>query len=177
MILCSKYVVDTNVPKVANLATAPMEETDIPLECILVCIEAIDYVKNKRALIIDAGDEIFTEYRKQLSMKGQPGLGDVFMKWVKDNRWTLPETNRIHLTPKENSYQQFPDDTRLAGFDPSDRKFVAVSNGHPEKPPILEATDSKWWGYKEILSELGIEIKFLCPEYVENKFYQKMGRH
>jgi hypothetical protein len=172
---CSKYVVDTNVPKVANLATVSMEETDIPLECILACIEAIDYVKNKRALVIDAGDEIFNEYRRQLSMRGQPGLGDVFMKWVKDNRWTLPETNRVHLTPKEDSYQQFPNDNRLDDFDPSDRKFIAVANAHKDKPPILQATDSKWWGYKEILSELGIEIKFLCNEYVKNKYCQKMG--
>lgn len=169
------YVVDTNVPKVANLAAKPEENSDVPDACVLDCIEAIEYVTQNKALVIDNGDEIFTEYRHQLSMKGQPGIGDKFMLWVKDHRWSLPEVNQIQLTEENGSYAEFPHDNRLADFDPSDHKFIAVANGHPKKPPILEATDSKWWGYKNILSELGITICFLCPEYVEAKYIQKMG--
>jgi hypothetical protein len=169
------YVVDTNVPKVANLATKPEEGSDVPDTCVLDCITAIEYITKNKALVIDSGDEIFTEYRHQLSMKGQPGIGDKFMLWVKDHRWSLPEINRIQLTRENDSYVEFPHDDRLADFDPSDRKFVAIANGHPAKPPILEATDSKWWRYKDIFLELGIKICFLCPEYVETKYMQKIG--
>jgi hypothetical protein len=169
------YVVDTNVPKVANLATKPEEDSDVPDTCIFDCVKAIEYVTQNKALVIDNGDEIFNEYHNNLSLKGQPGIGDHFMKWVNDYRWSLPEVNQVQLTKENDSYMQFPHDVRLADFDLSDHKFVAVANGHPGSPPILEATDSKWWGYKDVLSELGIKICFLCPEYVETKYMQKMG--
>ena len=56
----------------------------------------------------------------------------------------------------------------------SDRKFVAVANAHPAKPPILQSTDSKWWGWKEALQEVGITVHFLCPEYVKTLSGEKI---
>jgi hypothetical protein len=82
-----KCVVDTNVPKTANLAQDPDSVSDDLIACVLNCVEAIDHVVKNGGLVIDAGNEIFTEYRHQLSMSGQPGVGDRFMKWVHDNRW------------------------------------------------------------------------------------------
>ena len=61
MSLPDKCLVDTNVPKTANLA---LESASIPPEletCISACIEAIEHVTTKRGLVIDAGDEIFAE--------------------------------------------------------------------------------------------------------------------
>jgi hypothetical protein len=175
MSLPKKCFVDTNVPKTANLALAP---DDIPQElagCVLACVEAIVHVIKKRGLVIDAGDEIFDEYRKQLSMKGQPGVGDRFMKWVHDNRWSLPDSDRVTITKNGESYDEFPVHDGLANFDQSDRKFVAAANAHLDKPPILQATDSKWWGWKDSLAEVGIIVHFLCPEYAEAKCAEKMG--
>ncbi len=51
----------------------------------------------------------------------------------------------------------------------SDRKFVAVANAHPDKPPIMHATDSKWWAWKDALKDVGITVHFLCPDYVKAK--------
>ena len=81
--------------------------------CVLACVEAIEHVIRKRGLVIDAGDEIFDEYRQQLSIKGQPGVGDRFMKWVHDNRWSLPESDRVAIT-KMAAYDQFPDHKGLS---------------------------------------------------------------
>lgn len=175
MKLPGKCVVDTNVPKTANLATQADPEADVSDECVLACVKAIEHVFNKHCLIIDAGDEIYDEYRKQLSMKGQPGVGDVFMKWVHDNRWKLHDSQRVSITKIGDSYTDFPEHEGLKEFDLSDRKFVAVSYAHPEKPPILQATDSKWWGWKDALGEVGITVEFLCPDYVEAKFEKKIG--
>ena len=171
--LPKRCLVDTNVPKTANLAIHPNE---IPKEldnCVIKCIEAIEFVVKKGHLVIDAGDEIFNEYRQQLSMSGQPGVGDHFMKWVHDKRWTFPASDRVKITKRDDSYEEYPTHKGLEKFDPSDRKFIAVANAHPEKPPILEATDSKWWGYKDTLSEVGIKIEFLCPKYIESKYNEK----
>lgn len=175
MSLPKKCLVDTNVPKIANLATQPDFDTDIAAACVLACVEAIEHVIQGDCLVIDAGDEIFDEYRQQLSMRGQPGVGDRFMKWVYDNRWRLPASHRVTIRKNGESYDEFPDHDGLNDFDRSDRKFVATANAHPTKPPILQATDSKWWGWKNALADVGITVHFLCPEYAEAKHAEKMG--
>jgi hypothetical protein len=174
MILPKKCLVDTNVPKTANLAIQPDPDSDVSHACVMACIEAVEHVIKKGGLIIDAGDEIFDEYRQQLSMKGQPGMGDTFMKWVNDHRYNPEYCSRVTITINGDSYQEFPTHDALNDFDRSDRKFVAVANAHADKPPILQATDSKWWGWKDALAEVGITVQFLCPGYVEAKYLEKM---
>ena len=177
MNLPNKYLVDTNVPKTANLATYPDRDSEIPDKCILGCIEVIEHVIKNRALVIDSGDEIYNEYRSNLSMRGQPGVGDRFMKWVHDNRWTFPDTQRVEIKKEGDSYCEFPSHEGLVNFDRSDRKFIAIANAHPpsKKPPIFQATDSKWWGWKDALEEIGISVYFICQEYIERKYQEKMG--
>lgn len=176
MNLPAKCVVDTNVPKVANLATQPDPASNFPDTCVEACVDAIEHVVRTRGLVLDAGNEIYGEYMDNLDISGQPGIGDVFMKWVHDRRWTLDESQRVPITRSGDSYDEFPSHGGLENFDKSDRKFVAVSNAHPKKPPILQATDSKWWGWKEALAECGVEVAFLCPDYVESTYASRMGR-
>jgi len=175
MSLPKKCLVDTNVPINANLATNPDPGSDVPDECVLACVEAIDHVIKKGGLVLDSNDEIFTEYRSNLSLSGQPGVGDGFMKWVHDNRWQFPDVDRVTITKNGNSYDEFPEHDGLTQFDNSDRKFIAAANAHPAKPPVLQATDSKWWGWKDALQEVGITVRFLCSDYVESKYQEKFG--
>lgn len=173
MRLPKQCVVDTNVPKTANLATSPTFSSDVPTHCVQACIEAIEHVIKTRGLIIDAAGEIFEEYRHQLQLRGQPGVGDGFMKWVHDVQYGLPARQRVAISPRGETYAEFPDHKSLADFDKADRKFVAVANAHPDKPPVLQATDSKWWGWREALQEVGIRVHFLCPDYVKAKYGEK----
>lgn len=175
MNLPKKCLVDTNVPKTANLASKPDPKSDVSYACVLACIEAVEHVINKRALVIDAEDEIYDEYRQQLSMKGQPGVGDRFMKWVHYHRHNPEYCERVTISKKGASYDEFPLHAELNNFDKSDRKFVAVANAQVNKPQILQATDSKWWGWKEALADVGIVVHFLCPQYTKVKFSKKMG--
>jgi len=170
-----KCLLDTNVPKTANLAVDPATIPDELTGCVLACVQAVEHVVKKGGLVIDAGDEIFDEYRRQLDMRGQPGVGDRFMKWVHDNRWRFPAGDRVTITRDGDSYKEFPNHEGLSDFDPSDRKFVAVANAHPRKPPILEATDSKWWGWQHALLDVGVAVEFLCPDYAKTKYEEKMG--
>ena len=167
-------LVDTNVPKTANLALQPDPKSDVTESCVSACIDAVEHIIKERGLIIDEGDEIYNEYRQQLSMRGEPGMGDRFMKWVHDNRWSLPASQRVPIKKTTDSYDEFPDHDGLGDFDSSDRKFIAVANAHANKPPVLQATDSKWWGWKDALFEVGIDIYFLCPEFVKTKYTKKM---
>jgi hypothetical protein len=105
-------------------------------------------------------------------MRGQPGVGDRFMKWVHDHRWQFSPENRVDITKNDDTYDEFPIHKEIANFDPSDRKFVAVANAHSAHPPILQATDCKWWGWKDALFEVGITVIFLCPYYIKVKYEQ-----
>lgn len=173
--LPKKSLFDTNVPKNANLAINPGDIPDELTACVLACVKAVEHVVKKGGLVVDSGGEIFEEYRTNLSMSGQPGVGDRFLKWVHDNQWNVQKVDRINITKNGDCYNEFPAHTGLSGFDNSDRKFIAVANAHPAKPPVLQATDSKWWGWKDALGEVGIIVKFLCPDYVEAKYMEKMG--
>lgn len=168
--LPTKCVVDTNVPVVAN------DKGDFPDECVGACVDAIEQIMKSGVLVLDAGEEIFTEYIKNLSLSGQPGVGDEFIKWVHDRRWSgSSEFEMVEIRTNGSSYDEFPQSEILEKFDKSDKKFIVVANAHQEKPSILEATDSKWWGIKEELKKFGIKIIFMCPEYVKGIYREKMG--
>jgi hypothetical protein len=64
-------------------------------------------------------------------------------------------------------FREFPSDERLIGFDPSDHKFVAVSLVHPDLPPILNAVDSDWVVFRDVLEAHGVRIETLCPESIK----------
>ena len=153
------WVVDTNVAVVANgkhPAASP--------ECVRACVHRLEQVRQSR-VVIDDNWRILREYRSNLSESGQPGVGDRFLKWLLQNHANRQRCVKVTLTPNDEAaqiYAEFPASPALAGFDPSDRKFVAVSNGHRAKPPILQAVDSKWRGFESALAAAGIHVEFLC---------------
>lgn len=171
-----KCVVDTNVPIVAN---DPLDG-DYSQDCVMACVEAIEHVLNKGGLVVDASNRIYEEYLDNLAIgKPEPGLGNEFMKWVHDFQWREDKVTRVEihcLNDTEQKFKEFPVHDGLDGFDRSDRKFVAVANAcaDTDKPPILQATDSKWWGWRKALSEVGIDVEFLCPDYVKEKYREKV---
>lgn len=154
-------VIDTNVPKVAN-GGQPQASPG----CEEACILALREVTKSGILVLDEEGLIFKEYMNQLSLRGQPGMGDQFMKWVHDNQHTEGRCTRVHLDPAErsqNQFREFPTALALQTFDPSDRKFVAVALAHGGNPPVQVAVDSGWWIHRAPLKQAGVCIDFLCP--------------
>lgn len=152
-------LVDTNVAVVAN---GKSEQADDSL--VEKCIDAILEVTRNGGLVVDEGGLIFEEYRLNLSLSGQPGTGDAFMKWVNDYQWNPEFCERRTITwleGDERGFAEFPTAPALQKFDHSDRKFVAVANAVVPKRPILEAVDFKWWGWKDALAAEGILVFFL----------------
>jgi hypothetical protein len=154
-------VVDTNVAIVANGHHPPASA-----RCIEACIDALLEAQGGTVLV-DDGYRIFDEYRKHLSHSGQPGVGDAFFKWLWRNQANPTCCRQVSITPTDpdgRGFEEFPDDPALAGFDPSDRKFVAVALASGESPPILNASDSDWWEFRDALGRHGVRTQFLCPE-------------
>jgi hypothetical protein len=154
-------VVDTNVPVAANGMADHVSE-----DCVIGCVKRLKRVRKKEILLLDDGRRILDEYKGYLSPSGQPGLGDMFMKWVWNNQANSRRCKVIPITSLDEKpcFHEFPNDDDLDGFDISDRKFVAVAKASGLNPPILNATDTDWWDFKEALEKNGIKVEFICPE-------------
>ena len=157
-------IVDTNVPAVANRKSEQASPT-----CVLTCIKKIREIQQEEyILVLDDQWQILSEYKSNLDESGQPGVGDVFLKWTLTN-WSNPNRcEMVKITPHPVfSFTEFPQDEALYAFDLSDRKFVAVALAHPQKPPVLNAVDTDWWHYHLILARYGIRIEFLCLDTMQ----------
>ncbi len=169
-----KWIVDTNVPLTANLNEGQCTSKDLE-RCVDACIMAVEHIVNEGILVIDDNDEILQEYLNNLPKNKKSGVGTAFFIWVITNAWNKSKIERVPIRKTGDEYTNFPPHIDLEKFDPSDKKFVATANAHPDKPPILQATDSKWWGWQKALNEKGITVQFLCSDYVQTMYKKKMG--
>lgn len=159
------WVIDTNVPVVANARV-----THASPACIRRCVQRLRDVQADGRVVIDDGYRIMGEYMRNLSRSGQPGAGDVFMKWVWQHQAVTGKCHQVAITLRDSGddFQEFPDDPRLGGFDPADRKFVAVARACGASPSVLNAVDSDWWEYRDVLNEYGVHVEFLCQEQFDS---------
>jgi hypothetical protein len=157
-------VVDTNVGVVAN-GRAQQASSN----CVLACVEGLERLMNDlERLVIDDQWQILREYARNLTPTGQGGVGSTFLKWVQTNRTNGTRIEQVHITPHpQRIFVEFPDSPQLEAFDRDDRKFVAVAAVHPRRPSILQAVDSRWDSFTNVLRDYGIVVDYLCPEDIE----------
>ncbi len=153
-------VVDTNVLMVANKKNKAASSG-----CIQVCADQLHEIASAGKVVLDDEWRILHEYARHLNPSGQPGFGDFFYKWALTNRKNPQRCELVKITPlptEIENFLEFPGDKRLEDFDPSDRKFIAVSMAHPQHPPVLQALDSEWWKFKTELEDNEVNVVFLC---------------
>lgn len=163
----SAFVVDTNVPVVAN---GRSEQADF--DCVLACIDKLEEITNGGVVVLDDGMRILREYMDNLSMKGQPGPGDGFMKWVWQHQAVAERCEQVTIqpTPKDDhDFEEFPRDPALSDFDRADRKFVAVALASRRAPTVLNAVDLGWWTHLDALRAHGVRVEFLCPQCMQTR--------
>jgi hypothetical protein len=160
----SHFVIDANVPIVAN---GKSEQADP--DCVIACAEILEKIHENGVVLLDDSMLILTEYMKNLNLSGQPGLGDIFMKWIWQVQANPRYCKQIHISQSKADtadFDEFPDDPRLKTFDHSDRKYVAVAISSKCKPEILNAVDSDWAEHFDALNDARIRIRFICPQHV-----------
>jgi len=165
-------VVDTNVILIAN-----RQHADVSDGCVASCSKQLQQVMVDGQIAIDDGHRILQEYGRKTSARHGKGAGDVFVKWVLNNRANPCRCSQIRIMehPKRG-FDSFPEDPRLNAFDPPDRKFVAVARAHPKKPRILQAADSKWLDWEPTLREHGVVVEFVCPDDITRFAEKKRSR-
>ncbi len=158
-------VVDTNVPVVAN-----GKSEQASADCVQTCAERLgEIMRGEVKLVLDNRWIILGEYMQNLRSSGV-NVGDRFLGWVLRN-WTNPEQcDLVSITPvngSDNAFEEFPNDPALDGFDPADRKFIAVACAHLESPPILQAVDSKWLNFRDVFRQNGVTVEFICEDDIQ----------
>jgi hypothetical protein len=153
-----RFVVDTNVPIVANGRLDPSQGSRQPsIDCQHAAIAFFEELLKRGRVVVDREGEIFAEYRRHLNPSGQPGVGDRFYQ-------RLLQENRVKREPlprdDDGEYADFPRDPDLAGFDRSDRKFAALARR--AQVPVANATDSDWLDHCETLARHDIKVHFVC---------------
>lgn len=167
-------VVDTNVILVAN-----EQQSEVGIDCVLACVDALDAVKQNGRVALDAGDRIVDEYLHKTEPWASQRTGDAFVKWVHDNRYNKKRCDRVELTPApddEQDFAEFPKAEELSSFERADRVFVAAALTHPDCPPILQACDTDYLECREGLERAGVRIRFLCPDDIE-RLYSRRQRN
>jgi hypothetical protein len=165
-------IIDTNVILVANGS-----HDDVGPDCVKACALRLQAILKDQRIALDSSFEILLEYQNKTQPKKGNGPGDAFVKWALQNNANAARCDLVPITPHaKRGYESFPDDARLANFDPPDRKFVAVAAAHQDHPPILQAADSKWIAWAPALKEHGIEVDFLCPDDIERFRANKAGK-
>ncbi len=155
-------VVDTNLLLVADGQAIQMSQA-----CRLDCEKRLHNVIRSERVALDQSRLILMEYGNKVKTTGQPSVGKLFLKWVLTNQQQAGVCDPVKITPKNaghTDFQEFPDSEDLSDFDAEDRKFVAVANAHPDKPPILQSTDTKWLNWEQPLSDCGIQLEILCRD-------------
>jgi hypothetical protein len=165
-------VIDTNV-----LVTAEGSPETSRL-CTERCQKRILEIKAGGCVALDSSWQIIKEYRANLKRGRQPGVGFRFFEWILNTRSAHGHCSWIGITPhRERGYEEFPEHEELRNFDWSDRKFVAVAAKCLPRPPIIQATDSKWVGWCSALNDCGIEVEFICKDEIELKYKKKTKCH
>ncbi len=152
-------IIDVNVLAAANLRATHLSPLDA-----LKCIDFLESVKKEEGCVsMDEGGLIFQEYANYASHKGQPGVGDVFFKWLFDNQGYDAVCEKVAIVEHpDRGFEEYPDAHSVSNFDWNDRKYVAVAVASEKAPAIYNATDSDWWDFQEAFFELGIIVEQLC---------------
>ena len=162
-------VVDTNVLLVAEGRHEAASE-----ECVLSCVDRLQAIMASATVVVDDGYRVLGEYQHKLDSTGGKGVGTAFLKWLMQNQAKPARVTHVTLTEvAANRFAEFPVAALEADFDPSDRKFPAISNAHAQKPPILQAVDCKWLRWWPDLAAAGIRVEFLCPDDARRFFAGK----
>ena len=163
-----KAVIDTNVLLVAN-----GQHVDVSPECVKECIHRLKAIEKSGVIVIDDGYRILGEYLHKTRINPPKGAGDVFLKWLLRHAGNPTRVNQVPLTETaDHCFDEFPAPELEAVFDAPDRKFAAVANAHPDKPPIWQAADCKWLDWWPALQANGVAVEFLCADDA-CRFYRK----
>lgn len=153
-------VVDTNVLAVSD----GRAEAQASAMCRAACDARLRELQTNGVVVIDRGFLLLGEYLKNINMRKQ-SVAVAFLKWLMQGSAKDARVSSVTLTPTnaaKTAFAEHPEHPGLAGFDKSDRKFVAVAYAHQPQATILNAVDTDWLAIRVPLAELGVGLESVC---------------
>lgn len=168
-------IVDTNVIVIAN------DTDDKRKDCRDRCQDRFEQIFDQpEKVVIDDNWRILGEYEDNANPNARKGIGDLFVKRLLQNLGNPEICTMVSITPLAGNgtdFEEFPDDPALSNFDPDDRKFIAVALAYEsiyqQKATLLQASDSQWYGFQEELVRNGLEVEFVCEEYIRDLYERR----
>jgi len=160
-------IIDTNVP-----LTAAGKNDAAGAECQLVCIQILRrIIEGDIAVVIDDGGEAYREYRNNMYPDPNPsaGLASQFLMYLINHQGIPKRVHRVKLSRNaDGSYEDYPNDDSLSGFDADDQKWVAMAlrfkKDMRKDAPIVNAADRDWRHFQSVLLAWGVRLEFLCRD-------------
>jgi len=90
-----KALIDTNVLIAANGRDCPQ----VTPQCRANTIKFLQDFLKEGMIILDNQWLILTEYKHKVNVSGQPGIGDVFLKWILTNLTNPKHCQQILIHP------------------------------------------------------------------------------
>lgn len=152
-------VVDTNV-----LAVSERKHEGADDASVAACIQIARQIQRGAVvLVIDAADEILSEYLRALDGRHSSGVGTKIARILRQRKYDSTVCRQVPITPSTEvpgSYDEVPVSVR--DFDPDDQKFFAVASADAEKPQIFAGLDEEWWERRKDLAAAGLDVQFVC---------------
>ena len=155
--MTDRIVVDTNVLVVANGNNKQADP-----ECELACIEMLEgATSGKQIVLLDASNLIMDEYEGYCSYSGEPGVGDMFFKFLHDHQYSAKNVIRVSIqktSDADGGFANLPPNN----FDRDDRKFLAVAEVGDGR--VVNTTDSDWSEHDAFINSIGVQVLELCSQ-------------
>lgn len=155
-----RAVIDTNVSVVAN-----GRDTHASPPCQLSCVKFLQNIisPNSHArIVLDETGLIIDEYKSYLNYSGQPGVGDVFFKYLHDHMYLDKKVQLVSITQIADDTRGF-DELPVNSVDYDDRMFLAAALN--ARAIIVNAVDSDWHEKQQFITNLGVTVRQLCPDH------------
>lgn len=154
-------IIDTNV-----IVTVDVDHPNAAPHCVLRCLEVLRTARAE-TIALDVGGEIVGEYSRNVTGGVYPlSVGAQFVRELLNTQYDQSRCELVEITAHPaRVFGEFPDDPRLASFDRSDRKFVAVSIASKNSHEIYNAVDTDWAAIDEVLAEFDVNVVYLCPSF------------
>ena len=157
-------IVDTNVIVIAN------DTDDKRADCRDRCQDRLqEIISHDEKVVIDDGQRILREYRRNANPNSRKGIGDIFVKRLLQNLGNPTVCTMVPITPltgNGSDFDEFPNDDALTGFHKKDRKFIAVALAHKrsagQTPAILLGIDRGWLQFMDALKNHGASVDLIC---------------
>ena len=172
-------VIDTNV----ILAAKGMSE-QAWIECVVASQERLDQViEGPEKVVIDDDWIILNEYNTYLEdddLTTDARMGEHFLEWFIRNHENSEQCVQVSITPSDDGmgFDELPD--AFSDFDSDDHKFIAVAvvynDLYQQEAVILQSVDSQWYGAREVFTENGLTVEFICEENIRYLYERRTER-